>query len=191
MAGDRAVTLATATQLADELTDLFQGWCVRWEIAGSIRRGKSHGIKDIEIVAVPKTEEILAGLFGEPVGEKNLLLEALDMALAVEIITKRKDDNGRECWGPRHQRAVYKGQAVDIFQVIAPAQWGTILTIRTGPADYSRRLVTAKTYGGHMPFGMKLKEGALYRGAGLIPTPEEVDFFTALGIDWIPPGDRA
>ncbi len=184
------MTLLTANRLADELTGLFRPFCERWEIAGSIRREKSIGIKDIEIVAIPKLEEIQAGLFGEPAGAKNLFLDALDQAVAGGVLSKRIGENsGQQCWGPKHQRAVYKGEAVDIFQVIPPAQWGAILAIRTGPAGYSRSLVTPKPYG-YMPFGMKLKDGGLYRGTDLIPTPEEEDFFAALAIAWVPPGDR-
>lgn len=184
------MTLLKANRLADELTGLFRPFCDRWEIAGSIRREKSEGIKDVEIVAVPKLEEIQAGLFGEPAGHKNLLLEALNRAIEEGLIQKRKAENsGQECWGPRHQRAVYQGEAVDIFQVLPPAQWGVILTIRTGPADYSRSLVTPQPYG-MMPPGMRVKDGGLYRGHDLIPTPEEEDFFAALGIPWLPPSER-
>lgn len=185
------MTLLKANRLADELTGLFRPFCDCWEIAGSIRREKSEGIKDVEIVAVPKLEEIQAGLFGEPAGHKNLLLEALNRAIEAGLIQKRKAENsGQECWGARHQRAVYQGEAVDIFQVVPPAQWGVILTIRTGPALYSRNLVTSKAYGGYMPTDMRVRDGALWRDGQIVETPDEESFCDAIGVPWVPPSER-
>lgn len=85
---------------------------------------------------------------------------------------------------------------MDIFSVIEPAQWGVIYTIRTGPAEFSRRLVTSTLHGGLLPPHLRVRDGALWhRGdalfdAMMIPTAEETDLFEAVGLTWIPPEAR-
>jgi DNA polymerase/3'-5' exonuclease PolX len=191
---DDRIPRANAEVLANELYTLFGHTCVRWEIAGSIRR-RAHTVKDIEIVAIPRTTST-ENLFGEMVDERNEFREALDSALEDGTLMKRTDEHGRTCWGPRHQRAVYKGVAVDVFQVIPPAQWGVVLAIRTGPSDYSRNLVTSVAYGGMMPAGMKVDGGALWRLGHLgekvemLPCAEEADFFGHLNIQMPRPEER-
>lgn len=186
---------AQAEVLAEELEVLFGHTCVRWEIAGSIRR-RMHTVKDIEIVAVPRMVPSQENLFGEMVEERNEFLEALEAALKDGTLTKRTDEDGRTCWGPKHQRAVYKGVAVDVFQVLPPAQWGVIFAIRTGPYDYSRNLVTSVAHGGRMPGGMKVDGGAVWRinalgdKVGMLPCPEEQDFFGHLNIPMPRPEER-
>ncbi|HEX2516441.1 MAG TPA: hypothetical protein VH257_17170, partial [Chloroflexota bacterium] len=86
---------------------------------------------------------------------------------------------------------VYRGAAgelpLDLFAVTGPAQWGVILTVRTGPGAFSTRLVTARRYGGGMPEGFRVRDGALWDGERLVATPEEADLFAALGLPWLPP----
>ena len=84
---------------------------------------------------------------------------------------------------------------IDLFLVVPPAQWGVIFTIRTGSAEFSKRLVTKKKHGGYMPSNMKQKDGQLWIGLNNgqwlpLETPEEIGYFEALGIDWVRPQDR-
>ena len=71
------------------------------------------------------------------------------------------------------------------------------MTIRTGPADFSHRLVTSTRFGGLMPAWLKVHDGHLWEvQAGdsswwlPVETPTEESFFEALGVAWIPPEER-
>lgn len=170
---------------ANEFSQLIRDVCERLEFAGSLRRHKEY-VGDIEIVLVPKRmkQAVLAGLWP---------LDAREYDLAEERLQKLRDDEiiqrGR-WWGPRHKELFYLDASFDLYIVRPPAQWGVILMIRTGPAEFSRRLVTPREYGGLMPAGFQFKDGALWRDSQVVATPEEEDVFRALGLDWIEPRDR-
>jgi DNA polymerase/3'-5' exonuclease PolX len=86
-------------------------------------------------------------------------------------------------------------------------RWGSVLAIRTGNAEFSHLLVTSRSEGGAMPFRMRQADGGLQRllewqeyGPDpeqyaeprweAVATPEEADYFTALGLPWIEPFRR-
>jgi hypothetical protein len=108
---------------------------------------------------------------------------------------------------------------VDLFQVVGEAQWGVIYAIRTGPGDFNHRLVTSQALGGACPLDRKVAGGRVWDlttytqidrvnvikmpatkflrlvgrsipAALVIPTPEEEDFFAALGVPCWPPEQR-
>lgn len=62
--------------------------------------------------------------------------------------------------------------------------------IRTGPAEFSKRLVTPKPYG-LLPMGMRVQDGQIIDRGQPIETPDEETFFAQIGIDYIRPEDRA
>ena len=92
---------------------------------------------------------------------------------------------------------------VDLF-LATPQTWGAILAIRTGSADFSHALVqhwTRKTRGhfheGRVCPEMKSSAAKPYartkHGVPLgdpFETPEELDVFKLLGIQWVEPEDR-
>ncbi len=179
--------------------------CERVEVAGSIRR-RVDTVKDIEIVAVPKLEVPQVGLFGDLFGDTgepiSLLKLKLDALVADGFLYKRMDADGKQRWGNRHQRALYKCAdfevGIDFFAVIPPAQWGVIFAIRTGSAEFSRNLVTQVADGGMMPSGLRVMDGALWRvnpanrdeKLEVINTPKEADVFRALGWHGYPPPEQ-
>ena len=176
---------------AQHLVKLASPYCDRIEIAGSIRRGKPDP-HDIEIVALPKMEHVgYEDLFSTKPNTRNLFEEILTQWQTNGVLHHRPDKNGRPAWGPRFKRATIHGVAVDIFSVLPPAQWGVIFAIRTGPADFNRALVTSKLEGGFMPMGMQVKDGALLRNGQAVPTPEEEDYFGAIGVPCWPPAERS
>ena len=83
-----------------------------------------------------------------------------------------------------------EGINLDLFIVIPPAQWGVIFTIRTGPADYSRKFVTSKQFGGMLPSNMKIKDGAIWCNGKAMFTPEETDVYKLIGAPYVEPGRR-
>jgi DNA polymerase/3'-5' exonuclease PolX len=101
--------------------------------------------------------------------------------------------------GPRmKQLALPEGIHIDLFIVRPPAQWGVIYLIRTGPADFSKWMVTQKSKGGGLPDGCFLRDGCVWQhGDGktwppstIVETPEESDYFTLCGMEWIEPSKR-
>lgn len=202
------IPLAEAQPIAERLVALLAPACERIEIAGSIRR-RQPDIGDIEIVAVPKFAEPVQDIFGMPAGEMANVLDVFCTGFRrAMILMDRPDKNGRPAWGPKFKRMVYGGIGIDLFSVIAPAQWGVIFAIRTGPADYSHQFVTAQgvTFrdsagclrAGLMPTGLHVHGGALYEDGvtdrldtqRVIPTPEEPDFFAAIGEPYREPWER-
>jgi DNA polymerase/3'-5' exonuclease PolX len=172
-------TYAKAKQVADELLAKLAPACERIEIAGGVRREKPE-CHDIELVAIPKTEPIY-DIFGEVAGQNNLLNER------VEELHLVLDKNG-----DRYKKIIYTDELnCDLFIVREPAQFGVIMVIRTGSAEFSHRIVTARKYGGRMPSDCYCKDGAVHDKSGrIIPMPEEIDFLNFLGLGWIEPDER-
>ena len=157
-------------------------YCERVGIAGSVRRMKPE-VHDIEIVVAPLIVETV-DLFGSKIVEMDMLEQVIEARLQAGDFTLKKN-------GPRFkQLELPEGITVDLFIVRPSAQWGVIFALRTGPADYSHWLVTHKSYGGALPGYLKMKGGALWYGDELIKTPEEEDFFQAIGVEMVRPEER-
>lgn len=141
--------------------------CERIAIAGSIRRHKAL-VGDIEIVAIPKPYDV--GLF------------ASGIATVVDRWKKVKGE--LPC--KYTQRMLEEGIALDLF-FARPENWGLILAIRTGSAEYSHQ-VLAHNWSQR---GFKSIEGILHNRHGdPIHTPEERDVFSICGIPWADPEKR-
>lgn len=185
-------------QAVQTLWPVLEPCCERLEIAGSLRRGRSF-CKDGEIVCVPKMVPDPTALFdGKPVSAVVLLLDRLLAEGAIEIRTK--EDGSRLAWGERERCFTFQGVAIDVFSCVGNDQWGLKFLLRTGPYEFSKWIVTSRFDGGAMPPGMRSYQGAIWDGARkegdkliggrMVPTPEEIDVFNVLGIDYIEPGER-
>ncbi len=177
--------LARAKELGTVLMLLLSesGTVEQIQLAGSIRRCQPF-VKDIEIVVQPFPDAGSPGLAFSRWIEG--AVDDPDTPLAKDGVTKR--------WGEKYKRLRWRGEAVDLFVVTPPAQWGAILALRTGPADFSRALVTGRKWGGAMPSGLKQELGRLVAwGQGEerpIETPTEQEYFHALDLPWIKPEER-
>lgn len=186
---------------AQTLCGLFAPYCERVEIAGSVRRLKPAP-SDIELLAVPKIDSVAGGLFGDQFEDVNLLDAACDRWLTEltacgdgpphPVLSKRLDKNGIGRWGSRYKAATFHSVPVDLFVCLPPAQPGLLLVIRTGPADYSKQLVTPRSQGGWLPNWLQVKDGALQRrdDGTILPTPDEADVYNVLGLAYVPPEQR-
>lgn len=174
-----------ATALGRELQELLHesGAVAQSILAGSIRRGAPF-VKDIEIVVQPLDDG----------GSPGLALERWLEGAVDDPDTPLVKDTAVKRWGPKYKKLLYKGQKLDLFIVTPPAQWGAILAIRTGPAEFSKALVTSRKWGGVLPPGLKQSEGRLVAvgkaGDRPIETPSEEEYFHALGLPWIEPRER-
>jgi DNA polymerase/3'-5' exonuclease PolX len=182
-----AVARLVATDLRAHL-----GWaCDRLEVAGSIRRGKPM-VGDIELVAIGRVTTEEDGLWGGLRRVEHLPV-AIDALIAQGVLAPHPTDPKR---GPRYSKLVLAatGMQLDLFSPPA-ASFGLILLIRTGPADYSQRLVTIMKRGRHPHHvaGGELHEGtACWGGTSciVVPTLDELDVYAALGLPFVPPEDR-
>lgn len=165
-----------AKEIADRLILNLKPYCQRIEIAGSLRRQKPV-VHDIEICIIPKMAK---NLFGYSVCDLTLLGSYSWIRLGKLI-------KG----GFRYKQiALNEGINLDLFIVLPPAQWGVIFAIRTGPADFSKWIVTPRKHGGCLPSDCRVQDGGVYRHSKLIPMPEEQDFLDFLGLGWVEPFER-
>lgn len=178
---------AIARAVAEALIQDLRTGCERIEVAGSVRRGERL-VKDLEIVAIPKLRRDLFGeIMPDEPTELDQVLEGLFRAHTVDL--RAVDEKGTTRNGPKYKalRHCRTNLGVDLFIVRRPAQWGAIFAIRTGPADYSRKLVTKA-----QDRGLQCREGHLVRidDGAVLNTPEEGDFIRACGLPLVPPQKR-
>ena len=155
--------------------------CKRIEIAGSIRR-RELMVGDIELVAIPK---LIPNLFGETDPGRR---SEVDVVLLTETDWEITKDGLKY-----KQFYIRDGVKVDLFLQPDPATWGMNFLIRTGPASFSKWIVSNKRlYGGAMPHLMYVRNGRIWNEVTSEPydTPEERDVFKLLGMDYIEPWDR-
>lgn len=178
----------TALPIALGVLALLEPACERIVVAGSIRRMRDD-VGDIELVAVPRFDEVADGLWGER-APRNLLQARIGQLVAFDALE-------RVSGGDRYVKLVHPGSGmqVDLFIVLPPAQFGTILAIRTGPADLSTRLMLRAQHRGFHVFGGALRYGVFEPHSpacdhGVVPTPEEQTFFDRLGMEMAPAAAR-
>lgn len=202
------IPLPEAEALAAEVLELLKPACERIEIAGSIRR-RVLAPGDIEVCAIPRYGVGMgqADLFGSvSTPAVNLLDELCRDLLLNGTFHGRLDKNGRAAIGSKFKRLIYREFALDLFACLPPTQWGVLFAIRTGPAAFAHAFVTnigsmtRPAYAGAnhqprpglLPRGMRVGEGNQLFGPDgrVIPTPEESDFFAAIGLPCLPPEER-
>lgn len=184
------MSIDSARGLSETLRAALLPFCDRLEVAGSIRRGKPDP-KDIELVAVPRVVASVArDMFDVPfnLGNVSLLDGGLNKLLAagewaLDRVLKRN--------GPKYKRLCHlnSGICCDLF-ITTLDSWGVIFTIRTGPGDFSKELVTRA-----LRLGMKVSEGQLWRvhrddSCTVVPVATEQDFFAALRLSYLEPHER-
>lgn len=170
---------AQVLHVANTLVTMLHPACHRIEIAGSLRRKKAM-VGDIEIVAIPRLH---TNLIGEPLDTSEV-----DDLLAKWPITLHKN-------GAKYKAFSFEWQPgwtfkVDLFLQPDPATWGYNYMVRTGSADFSKKMVTPQAYGGYKPQGIEIREARVYRSGALLDTPEEADIFKVWGMDFVPPEQR-
>ncbi len=155
--------LDKASAIADKYVAILAPYCERIAIAGSIRRRKAQ-VNDIEIVCIPRQK---------------------DMYEFAGIVRSWKKVKG-EPSGRYTQRILPEGISLDLFMAAAD-NWGLIVAIRTGSANFSR-LVLAR---GWVKRGYHSEGGILHAQDGAPRyIREERDLFDLIGIPFIDPSAR-
>ena len=158
-------TTSTKRELIDAKADaeafrrLFDGTYAQWHVAGSVRRRAAY-VGDVEHVVVPRLGSVVVpgDLFGDRVEEVNLVLHRADELTRAgrsgPALAKHVYPDGRHRWGVRYRGLSFRGFAHELF-VADPdgSNLGPTLAIRTGPAEYSRMLVTQLQRRGHVNMG--------------------------------------
>lgn len=156
-----------ALKIAEQIKNELSPYCVKIEIAGSIRRKKSE-IGDIEIVAIRRSKDLI-GL--------------------CETINRWPKVKG-EPTGKYTQRVYRFGEGendsiiVDIF-FATEKNWGYILLIRTGSKDFSHSMAVRWNQ-----FGYKGEEGMLTKGGVPVIVKTEEELFGLLRMGYVFPEDR-
>ena len=161
------MTLDEARPIATDVMDALFPYCERIEIAGSFRRGRKH-IGDIEVVCIPRTIEIQADLF------ETQLVRSPGFVQTVLRWEKVKGDPEN---GKYTQRIHPSGTKIDIFMP-TPENWGIILLIRTGPAAYSKSIMTQLKQKGYRCEGGYVKNS---KTGYVVPTYSENCVYKLLG----------
>lgn len=150
---------AQAMADAEAFVKLFPADAFRLiEFAGSLRR-KTATVGDIELVAVPQYR--CEGLFGSEL--VNAGWSVLDLLVADGKVTRHAYRTNPETgapihgWGPLKRGIDFRGIAVEMY-LSTPETWGSTFAIRTGSADFSKRLVTGLLKNGYMN-----RDGAVWR----------------------------
>ncbi len=165
-----------ALEIATKLVEKLEPFCERTAIAGSVRRKKAV-VHDIEICAIPKMTTG-RNLFNEPVLTH-------DISHAVSGFGRFIKN------GPRYKQIYLpEGIILDLFLVIPPAQWGYIFALHTGPADFSRMMVTTRQKGGWLPSHSKPVDGMIVTGQTRVIMPDEADYFEFCKMPFIEPEMR-
>src|SRR5512139_1002751 len=195
--------LETIQPIADSLIERLSSACLRIEIAGSIRRRKPEP-NDIEIVAIPALGSYtITDLFGAAV-EEHPVNHLEDALLTLFGLGEWDFDPVLRRNGPRYKRLLHiaSGVCCDLF-ITDARRWGLIYTIRTGPGDFSKALVSyARRRGMFVLDGLLHKHTPQLDASGkptcysgercgfIVSTPEEHDVFIALGLPFIEPRKR-
>jgi DNA polymerase/3'-5' exonuclease PolX len=186
--------LEQAQAIIKPLVDRIAPHCLNIYVAGSIAR-KKPDVKDVDIVIEP-IRHPTRDMFGEIVGWWSEVDE-----IVAEIWTDGIWDYMMD--GEKHKKMqmMHHPLVVELWIVTAPAQYGVIKALRTGPADFSHQFVTArnKTTGplsdnsslpGLFPSWARMRDGSVWSGDNQIEMPEEEDFFKFLELEWIEPSQR-
>jgi len=170
--------LPQAKKISRSLIHFLAQFCDRIEIAGSVRREKPT-VKDIELIVIPKVT-YYPDMFGA-------------MSPCYPINLCQWDKIGFLVKGGNRYKKISTIYNInlDLFIIRPPSQWGVQFAIRTGPASFSKKIVTQRRKDGLLPSDCLVHDGGVYRHGKLLPMPEEQDFFDFLGIDFIEPKMRS
>lgn len=188
--------LADAHKVATHVLRLVQPWCERAVIAGSIRR-ESPEVGDVEIVCIPSYADFQkeGSMLPGDTEKVNVLYNAIAHTEFIQWLKPGQPE--AVLWAIRPDGKYWRGLIrkgafdapadikLDMF-LAQPANWGIILTIRTGPADFSRALVTHARDN----TDYRVEGGYLMLQGGQVPCPDERVVFDALRLKYIEPTAR-
>jgi len=192
MSSGQRLKLGEVWGKAVELRDLLSPSCDQIEIAGSLRRAAGVVdtlIGDIELVAIPKKTPLV---FGVPADRQRNSLESLLLEMiGRDVIRRDPPDLAVYAWGPKYKKLWIPVSGVwfqvDLF-LADEKNYSAIYTIRTGPQEFSRALVTHIRY--KTPYMQEEGYLRLKANGEIVPVRTERDYFRLAGVKWIDPALR-
>ena len=175
MSSGTQIPYHAAYELAQEVSRELTPIVGRMKAVGSLRR-KVMNVGDLEFLVEPHFDTDL-------LGEKEAITQPIKDAL-MRFGT----------WLQGGERAMritdlfgHTGVQLDLYIAHPPAEWGSLLAIRTGPRDLGVICVTEMRRRGFVH-----REGRVIqiRGRAHMPTPTEEDFFELAGVPCVPPSRR-
>jgi len=163
----------TARDIAEKVVFNLRPYVEKICICGSIRRHKPE-VGDIDIVCLPKTEPI-KDLFGMVVDHKR-------MDGFINTINAMEKVKG-EPEGKYTQRLL-DGVKIEIAMA-SPDNYGNLVLIRTGNAEFSRMVMTHA-----LRRGFNQRDGFLYKKDQLISIPDEMTYFKTISLPYVQPENR-
>lgn len=197
------MNLSDALTVSSAIKAKLDPHCLRCEVAGSIRRGDSYP-GDIDIVLIPADKRPALNFGQKEPPHINMLERTLWTLEQAHKLAK-------VAGGPKYKRYTLDmsnwgiaSLAVPVtikmqITIASPDNWAYWYLVRTGPQDFSHWIVTEKSDGGAIPDDMYYANFHLYKqvsddverhGFEVVPTPDESDWLTALGLPWTEPKDR-
>ena len=167
----RGLERAEVEPLAFKIIGAIEPYCVKAQVAGSIRRCKGS-VNDIDIVVEPKPQSWIK-LIKEIRCQFNAITEKQGAKLATLYVPFASKQ------GQGHVQ-------VDLYRA-SKSTWGILLLIRTGSAEhniYLAKLAIRKGY--HLAYS----KGLLNEKGEVIASKTEREVFQALELDHLPPQDR-
>lgn len=170
----------SARIVAEKIIQKLSPFCLKIEIAGSIRREKRM-VKDVEIVLVPKTTK--TGLF--------LDTEERDADI-VKILSDWKRQNEsleKETKGDpkagKYLKLYYGDYPIDLF-IANPRNWGYIFALRTGSSNYNQTILKYTKRHGYTA-----QDGHIWdNNRNIIEVPTEEGFFNLIQLEMLEPKNR-
>lgn len=195
----------TALKYAGHIVAWLHPFCVRIEVAGSVRRRRPW-CNDIDLVVIPKFGPAPTDMFGNLDGlPPNLLHNALvnyvrDANAGAKVMSPRPHASPirgtSETPSPRWQTGENNPDGTNFIIQLPKCQldiyiatdenWGSKLVQRTGSKEHNIWLAArAKTLGHYW----ELDKGIVFHGRQVVGDTED-HIYSCLGLDFIPPEHR-
>ena len=162
--------------LAFKILEAIEPYCLKAEVAGSIRRRRGV-INDLDFVVLPKPKPTL-----------NLYWLKLIKTVRTEFdgITVAQGDKLARFNVPFASKQGQGYLQVDLYRA-EPDTWGILLLVRTGSKEHNVKLCNLA-----ISKGLRLKYSVgLVDDSGLVVAGRsEEDVFAALGLPFVPPAER-
>jgi DNA polymerase/3'-5' exonuclease PolX len=174
--------LKEARRLAEAAKEKLAPHCLRIEIAGSVRRGKPE-CGDIDLVVIPRRDIVKEDLFDDKRPERI----SAEYVKAVEQWDRVKGKADGK-YTRRELGSLAEGAEdaeIDIYAA-TPENWGLILAIRTGSAEFNVKLMIPWLKAA----GYQVEDGVLWLGGERVSVPEEQDLFKLAKLGWVEPRER-
>lgn len=179
-------SLAQAHADAEALQALFpDSMYVEWAIAGSVRRRKPE-VGDVEHVVMPVNIDRFWARVDSLLIDEGSMFQNPSAVFTKALYPSKHVEQGSTRWGEKYRGVMFRGFRHEIFLADSD-NWAAILTIRTGPAEFSRRMVTQLQ--GH---GYRQQDGYVidaHSGQRVTCRTEE-HFFAMCGESWTQPEVR-